>query len=71
MIVPAAVVWYKISLFNNGSPSLFDLKTFCLFSDLSEFNFEFKNFVFNFVIVCISVDKLLKAKKTCRLRIIV
>jgi len=47
------------------SCSMVALKTF---SDLS---FEFAVFKFNFAMVWLSVDRLLKAKKTCRLRIIV
>ncbi len=65
------VVACETSLFDIDSPSLFDLKTFCLFSNFSELDFDGKDLAFNFVMACVSVDKLLNAKKTCRLRIIV
>jgi hypothetical protein len=50
-LINAAVVCGKKSLFDTVSPSEFDLKTFCLLSDLSELIFDGKDLAFNFVMV--------------------
>ncbi len=51
LLINAAVVCGKKSLFDTVSPSEFDLKTFCLLSDLSELIFDGKDLAFNFVMV--------------------
>jgi hypothetical protein len=69
---------WEISLLSGGSSSTvifeFVWKTVCLFFELSGLGFDditLEFLVLNFAIACVSVDKLLRAKKTCLLRIIV
>jgi hypothetical protein len=83
-ITPARLLLFDscvISSLSCGSSSLVDFefvwKIVCLFVELFGLVFvdvivmTFEFFVLNFVIVWISVDKLLSAKNTCLLRIIV
>jgi hypothetical protein len=82
VIIPDKLLFdcWVISLLSCSSSSLvvFEIvwKIVCLFIELSGLFFDdndirFEFFVLNFAIVWVSVDKLLRAKKTCRLRIIV
>jgi hypothetical protein len=82
VIIPAKLLFDCCvkSLLSGGSSSLvafeFVWKIVCLFAEWSGLFFvnvgvTLEFLLFNFAIAWVSVDKLLNAKKTCRLRIIV